>query len=63
MDSESSEQATPISEIEPWPNASAIEPIKAKSLGSTHFLWAINGFSTLGSKETSPEFKVGGSIW
>lgn len=63
MESESSGQATPISEIESWPNPAAIEPINAKSLGTTHFLWTINGFSALGTKETSPEFQVGGSSW
>lgn len=63
MDSESSGQVTPISELEPWPNPAVLNHINAKSLGSTDYLWTINSFSTSAPKETSPEFSVGGSKW
>jgi hypothetical protein len=63
MDSESSGQATPISELEPWPHSAALDTINVKSLGSTNFIWTINSFSALSSKEISPEFSVGGFKW
>jgi hypothetical protein len=63
MDSESSGQATPVSEPEPWPHSAPLDTINAKSLGSTTFIWTINRFSALPSKEIGPEFSAGGFKW
>ena len=60
---ESSGQATPIADIEPWPSQNALEPLSAKIIDGTHYLWTINSFTALNAKETSVEFKCGGTGW